>query len=306
MLILRSFKGIPTKTGSGKSLSYESVPVIVSDPVCVLIIEPLNSIMDEQKKKLEGFGFRCAVIHSGQEDIDVKAVKFIFTSPEIAVGDTKLRKQFYTTEFKETLKLIVVDEAHTVLQWGESHEGNDPFREYFSRIGELRSVFLNVPVMALTATASPLKRKRIMKSLCLNDCVTILDSPDRTNIKISTAKISNISKAQDYFTPLLDDVETQKDSYPRTLIFGTLINDCAKVYIYFLERFGRQSTLFNMYHSETKDYVKASIREDMNLENGNIRVLICTNVAGMGVNFRGVQQIIHYGLPRDMDTINII
>ena len=69
----------------------------------------------------------------------------------------------------------------------------------------------------------------------------------------------------------------------------------------FVREFGQDSALFDMYHSKTNEKVKEKNRDDMS-SNGVIRVLICTNAAGMGVNFFGLNNVIHYGLPYQMDT----
>ena len=161
---------------------------------------------------------------------------------------------------------------------------------------------LNVPVLALTATASPTNRKKIIKSLCFrSDSVVILDNPDRKNIKITVIKIPNNVDDDKLFHWLIKGVQQQKSAFERHLIFCSSIKDCSNLFCTFYRLIG-STEHFNMYHSKTPELVKEKIRTDMGSETGKIRVLICTNAAGMGVNFRNLNNIIHYGVPHDLDT----
>ncbi|KAK6180902.1 hypothetical protein SNE40_008867 [Patella caerulea] len=265
--------------------------------------------MKELCDKLVASGFNAAIIGRGdRENITFDMIEngnhdFVFVSPENAVGNMKWRDVFACQKFLSRLKLIVVD-AHTILQWGENHHGEEAFRIQFKNIGELRSICLDVPMMALTATASPLKRKQIMKKLNFKVSPAIItDSADRTNIKISSKSISTAANISDIFNFAIHGLYTLQQNYPRTIIFCCSISDCAKIYSAFLSKFGMTATIFNMYHSKTKETVKTYIRDDMNDLKGTIRILICTNAAGMGINFKGVENVLHFGLPRDMDTI---
>jgi ATP-dependent DNA helicase RecQ len=109
---------VGTKTGSGKSLTYEAIPVVFPGS-CVVIIAPLISIMSEQCKKLEGLGFNATYIgkDSSENDLIEKAeFDFIYGSPEKFVRDLKWRSVLLQSALF-SMKAIVVDEAHTVIQW---------------------------------------------------------------------------------------------------------------------------------------------------------------------------------------------
>ncbi|XP_061190432.1 ATP-dependent DNA helicase RecQ-like [Saccostrea echinata] len=185
---------VGTKTGSGKSMTYECAPILF-DNGTTLIIAPLTSIMKEQVDRLKGLGYKA--IHIGTEEDDIHGIRnghyhFVFGSPELLVGNEMWRDVIKSSSFQNNHRLTVVDEAHTVVQWGHGSAQESPFREWFAHIGELRSLSLNVPVLALTATASPTNRKKIMKSLCFKkDSIVILDNPDRQNIKITVITIPN-------------------------------------------------------------------------------------------------------------------
>eukprot|EP00105_Crassostrea_gigas_P018276 XP_011436339.1 PREDICTED: uncharacterized protein LOC105334541 [Crassostrea gigas] len=99
--------------------------------------------MKEQTERLQKLGFSAMCV--GDKDFnDPRLTKmecyFLFGSPEALLGDRKWRERLQTPEYQRKIKLIVVDEAHTIVQWGIGSKDEEPFREWFSRIGELRSI----------------------------------------------------------------------------------------------------------------------------------------------------------------------
>lgn len=185
---------------------------------------------------------------------------------------------------------------------GESDDEDDPFRVWFSKIGELRSLYSSASIAALTATSGPVQRRKIMKLLCLQaNSTIILESPDRKNIKISSQCIPNNENLQKVFHWLIEDLKKKKEKLPRHIIFCERIQDVSKIYTLFVKIFVNNCDLFDMFHSKSSEKVKDKIRKDMNTD-GTIRIFVCTNAAGMGVNFHGVNNIIHFNLPRQMDT----
>ncbi|XP_069136223.1 ATP-dependent DNA helicase RecQ-like [Argopecten irradians] len=297
---------VGTRTGSGKSLAYESFPLL-NEGKMVLVVAPLVSIMHDQCRRLNELGFKATYIGKNTDDNDnilAGHYDFIFSNAEHVVEDTIWRTMLGQDPYQSKLGLIVVDEAHTVMKWGKSTaEKEGTFRSSFARVGELRSVCDNrVPILALTATAGPTDRRKIMRSLCFKvHSDVVLDSPDRSNIKITTVCIPNNDNLSEVFKFLINDFNSQKGELPRHVIFCESIANVSKVYLTFLKHSGQHRDHFQMYHSKTNEKIKEEIRKDM-AENGKIRILICTNSAGMGVNFYGVNDIIHYGLPREMDT----
>lgn len=157
-------------------------------------------------------------------------------------------------------------------------------------------------MVALTATAGPTNRRKIMKQLCFSsNSQIIVESPDRSNIKISSKCIPNNDQIENVFAWLISSLTTLKEKMPRHVIFCESISDVSKLYVTFVKIFGSNCELINMYHSKTNEKVKDYIRTDMAVD-GKIRLLICTNSAGMGVNFFQLYNVVHYGLPREMDT----
>lgn len=103
------------------------------------------------------------------------------------------------------------------------------------------------------------------------------------------------------FAWLISDLRALKEKMSSHVIFCESISDVSKLYVAFVKKFGANCELINMYHSKANEKLKEKIRADMAVD-GKIRILICTNSAGMGVNFFGLNNIVHYGLPREMDT----
>lgn len=110
---------LSTRTGSGKSLTYECFPLVYPN-TCVLVIAPLINIMTEQCTKLTKLGFKATYI--GRDSVENTEIErgsydFVYGSPEMLLASNKWREMLKSTIYQEKLKLIAVDEAHTVLQW---------------------------------------------------------------------------------------------------------------------------------------------------------------------------------------------
>jgi ATP-dependent DNA helicase RecQ len=176
----------------------------------------------------------------------------------------------------------------------------DPFRVWFSHIGEVRSLCPGIPLMALTATASTGKRRELMKKLCMNPSKTkeIVDTPDRPNIKLSVTLVKSTHILSETFGWLLENVNEKMD---RHVVFCYRIEDCSALYDLFIRK-GKKKHV-QMYHSRTPARIQDKIRKDMDDPKGSVRVLFCTNAAGMGVNFSGVNNVVNYGPPADLDTL---
>lgn len=135
----------------------------------------------------------------------------------------------------------------------------------------------------------------------MTPCV-IVDSPDRNNIKISVKKVKNNSGVEDSLDFIFKGLKNKGKDFPKHLVFCNTIKECSIVYCALVQEFGSTTLLVNLYHSKIPDDVKKFIRKDMEAENWSICVLVSTSSAGMGVNFKDLQNIVHFSPPRDMDT----
>lgn len=133
----------------------------------VLVVSRLLSIMKEQSEYLTSMGFTATYIGHVNNDDDLVAgnYQFVFSPPESILSITKWRDLLTSPPYKN-LELFVVDEAHTVLQWGESANGDNPFREWYAKLGEIKSL-TECPVLLITATANAAARKCKRKKFCI-------------------------------------------------------------------------------------------------------------------------------------------
>ncbi len=136
----------------------------------------------------------------------------------------------------------------------------------------------------------------------MKGCIEYVDNPDRRNIKLSVHNVNSSAPMEDTFSWLLDLVTGTE--VPRMLIFCKTITDCSKLYFFCKLHLPRDKMkLIDMYHSQTPDKTKGRIHDDMSIPDGCIRVLICSNAACMGVNFVGVDLVVNFGPPQEMDTL---
>ena len=209
---------------------------------------------------------------------------------------------------------IVVDEAHCINQWGFPGLKSTPFRYWYGNIAEIRSlVSSDVPVIALTATASKSTKHKIFESLSLmkNSTFVLERNPDKPNLKFYVQYVKKDLEISLLFDFLIEEIRKQKTECERTIIFCQTRKQCAVVYQTFAESLGKslyvncdgncRQRLVEMYHAGTPASVKEHIQESLNNENGCIRILACTVAFGMGVNCQGVNRVIHFGPAKNLE-----
>lgn len=265
-------------TGGGKSICFQ-VPAMAKEGLC-LVISPLIALMKDQVDNLRKKGITAFAIYSGMSRKEVLHVlkiatnsncKFLYVSPE----------RLETSLFKEYLpaldiKLIAVDEAHCISQWGYD------FRPPYLRIAALREYLCDVPVLALTASATPEVQKDICEKLQFKNHVTFSRSFERPNLSYSVFTVeAKINKITDIL---------QK------------VNGSSIVYCKSRRRTKEISDLLNM-HGITSDYYHAGLDQETRSRkqaawiNNTIRTIVCTNAFGMGIDKPDVRVVIHADVP---------
>ena len=199
------------------------------------------------------------------------------------------------------------------LSRGEKKDGKEPFRKWCGLVGEIRS-FLpkQVPFLALTATASPLTRDKIIKSLSLKKCLEISVSPNRENIKLFVLKVT--SEISVNFTWLARELNEKNIACLRTLIYVRDYKTCGELYQFFMSSlldkayypYGAEKKCTNrmvaMYHSGTSPSIQDHILQSLKDPIGKVRIVIATNALGMGVDIKGLHHVINYGPPPDLES----
>jgi len=265
-------------TGGGKSITFQVVSL--SKPGLCLVITPLISLMKDQVENLQKRGIRALAIHSGMSSQEVKLAfdsaawgdyKFLYLSPE----------RIATDRFKERLSqfsvnLIAIDEAHCISQWGYD------FRPSYLRIKELRSLLPDVPVLALTATATPKVVKDIQKQLLFNEENVLQKSFHRENLAYL---VRHREDKQQY---LLQSIQRAKGSGIVYVRSRKLTRELAD--------FLRQNNISaDYYHAGLTALSRAQKQESW--KSGKIRVIVATNAFGMGIDKPDVRFVMHMGPP---------
>ncbi|MDD7455608.1 MAG: RecQ family ATP-dependent DNA helicase [Bacteroidales bacterium] len=264
-------------TGGGKSICFQ-VPGLMKGGL-TLVVTPIIALMKDQVRNLSGKGIRAIAVHAGMSRHEVDLAlnnaaygdfKFLFLSPE-RLG-TRLFKSYVEVL---PINLIVVDEAHCISQWGYD------FRPDYLRIGELRES-VDAPVMALTATATPEVADDIMDKLGFSEKIIIKTGFERPNLSYI------VRRTEDKYGQLLGICRGVAGS---GIIYARNRRKCEELSA-FLQSQGESSSY---YHAG----VGAMTRSERQAAwmDGKIRVMVCTNAFGMGIDKPDVRFVAHYDLP---------
>lgn len=211
-------------TGYGKSLIYELLPIAyryeTKLDAFVLVIEPLNIIIDQQLAKLGKNTSIC--LKNKMNDIDIDKIasgsfSYIFSHPENIIGNKAVYQALRSCNKKS---FIVVDEAHCILDWGEE------FRPIFKEIKQLRAVVPDAQVLALSATLSKEGQRSVAQHLLMTQYNSIVTIPTKENIRLivknrpGVGKYKSVKKAYDYvFESVFYELKRKPQDYPLTLIY---------------------------------------------------------------------------------------
>ena len=270
-------------TGGGKSLTYQ-IPGLVREGIC-LVVTPLIALMKDQVDRLRARGIRAVAIHSGlsPRQIDIALdncvygdVKFLYVAPErLATEVFRLRVR------RMNVSLLAVDEAHCISQWGYD------FRPSYLRIAELREHIPDVPVLALTASATPKVAQDIMYHLHFAEPHIIRSSFARPNLSYSVRRTDD---KNGQLLRLVRNVPGSGIVYMRTREGTEQVAD-------FLQREGITSAA---YHGGL-GHAERSLRQEEWLA-GKTRVMVATNAFGMGIDKADVRFVVHYALCDSLES----
>ncbi len=277
-------------TGAGKSLCFMLPSLLIKKPT--LILFPLLSLMADQKRRLDDAGIETAVLRGGQSSrereevfssIKTGKIKVILTNPE-TLKTEKVMKRFIPSDDNPVIGHMVIDEAHTVSEWGDS------FRSAYLETGEIIEKIKPSAVTAFTATASENILKRLKEVLFRGNQVNIISAnPDRTNIRYSVVR--SISKKHDIIR-LAEEAEK-----PAVIFCSSRVS--AELTAYHLIYNSRLREV-KFYHAGLEAREKKKI-EDWFFHSDN-GVLTSTCAYGMGVDKSNIRTVIHYELPGSVES----
>lgn len=271
-------------TGGGKSICFQ-IPGLMLKGI-TLVITPLISLMKDQVDHLRSYGVKAAAIHSGMGGAKIRQTldnclygqyKFLYVSPE------RLSSEQFLRQLGELdISLLVVDECHCICQWGYD------FRPSYLNILELRSLVPNVPIMALTATATPDVVREVQYILGFGrDARFFQKSFYRDNLSYS---IRYTEQKEEMLGYILERVPGSVIVYCRSR------ERCRELAEDIQKNFGQTATFFHagLTHTERE------IRQNRWMQ-GDIRVMVATNAFGMGIDKPDVRLVVHLTMPSSLE-----
>ena len=269
-------------TGGGKSVCFQ-VPAMMKEGIA-LVVTPLIALMKDQVRNLQARGIKAIAVHAGMNRREVELAlnnaaygdfKFLYLSPE------RLQTQLFNA-YATVLNIsyIVVDEAHCISQWGYD------FRPSYLRIGELRSR-IDAPVIALTATATPVVANDIMDRLHFKEPNLLRSGFERPNLSYI------VRNTQDK----MGQIRAVCQGVPGSGIIYVRSRDKAGEMASAMVQAGISASF---YHAGLSSSLRAERQEDW--ISGKTRVMVCTNAFGMGIDKPDVRFVIHADLPESPEA----
>ena len=265
-------------TGGGKSICFQ-VPAMAKEGLC-LVISPLIALMEDQVNRLRDNNMAAAALTSGMRPQDQHEIleaainnelKFLYVSPE------RLQtKSFIATLQELPISLIAVDEAHCISQWGYD------FRPAYLNIALVRETLVDVPVIALTASATEKVKQDIQERLLMRSPTVFMTSFNRKNLSYRA------EKSDDKITKIVSWIKKTPGSgivYCRTRKRTKEISDLLN---------GHQ-IISDFYHAGLDQETRKQKQEDW--IKGQTNIMVCTNAFGMGIDKANVRIVIHADVP---------
>jgi ATP-dependent DNA helicase RecQ len=270
-------------TGGGKSVCFQ-VPALAKEGICI-VVSPLIALMKDQVEALtaKGIGAVSIVSGMGKREIDLAldnciygTVKFLYLSPERLLSDLVRERIKYMK-----VNLIAVDEAHCISQWGYD------FRPPYLHIADLRELHPDVPVLALTATATADVREDIQQKLLFKNAVVFQKSFERKNISYV------VQQTEDKFRKLLDIATGVKGS---GIVYVRTRKETAEIARFYTDN----GIKADYYHAGLEAGLRS--RKQDSWKTNSTRIIVATNAFGMGIDKPDVRFVIHKDPPESLEA----
>jgi len=271
-------------TGGGKSICFQ-IPAITLEGICI-VVSPLISLMKDQVESLRGNGIPAAYYNSSLsasdekqllEDLENEQLKLLYVSPE-----RLLTRSFYQMMQQMNISLFAIDEAHCISSWGHD------FRPEYTKMKFLKNSFPNVPIMALTATADKLTRKDILTQLGFQNPKVFVASFDRPNLSIE------VRSGQKRLQQIIEFVKNRKNQ--SGIVYCLSRKNTEKL----ADKLRANGIRAAHYHAGLSPNKRSEVQEDF--INDKVPIVCATVAFGMGIDKSNVRFVIHYNLPKNIES----
>ena len=273
-------------TGGGKSICYQ-LPALLCEGTAV-VVSPLISLMKDQVETLRANGIAAGALNSSNDETENAnlrraciegKLKLLYISPEklITEIDYLLRDMH--------LSLFAIDEAHCISQWGHD------FRPEYAQMGILHQVFPHIPIIALTATADKITREDIIRQLHLTDPKVFISSFDRPNLSLA---VKRGYQQKEKSRTILEFIDRHAGECG---IIYCMSRSKTETVAQMLQKHGIRC---GVYHAGLSTLQRDATQDDF--INDRIQVVCATIAFGMGIDKSNVRWVIHYNLPKSIES----
>ena len=271
-------------TGGGKSICYQ-LPALITDGLS-LVISPLISLMKDQVDSLRENGINAGFINSSLDseeyrkilsDVKTGHIKILYISPE------RLENEFFRNFIRDIdISFVAVDEAHCISQWGHD------FRPSYKLIPDLYQILGDIQILAFTATATKEVREDIINNLQLSNPFIKVTGFDRKNLYFK------VTKPKNKLTYLNSYLKNHRDD--SGIIYASTRKKVDDIY----KNLKSRGYAIEKYHAGLSEDERKKAQDNFIYDRA--KIIVATNAFGMGIDKSNVRFVIHYNMPKDMES----